>query len=279
LTFVSRPADFALTEDQQLKADLIRREHKDRLTVLVMRVSLILLLILVWELSIRLGFAKELMIGQPSRIIHFLVSGIASGELLDDTAVTAIETLIGYSLGVVFGVSTGFAMWWFPKLGRTLDPYLIAINAIPMVALVPLFLVWLGLGVQTKIALSFKTVYLIMHLSTYASLRLTPTELINLARVFGATRTQLFWKIVFPSSLPSVLTAMKVCIGFALTGAVVGEYVAANKGLGYLTLYAAQLYEMSLVWAAIVILVILSLALFAAVSWLQNRFAGWSNSQ
>ena len=167
-------------------------------------------------------------------------------------------------------------MWWLPRLGRTVDPYLTAVNAIPMVALAPLFLVWFGLGIATKVALSFKTVFLIVHLSTYAGLRQVQPDLLNLATAFGATRWQIFRKIVIPSTLPWIMSAMKLSIGFALTGAVIGEYVAANKGLGYLTLRAAQLYEMSLVWAAIVMLVGLSLILYSIVALLQARFVSWS---
>lgn len=267
-----------IDEDQELRSRLVSRERRDRIIVLTMRVALILLLLAFWELSVRYGWAQELLIGQPSRIASFLISGIAGGELLQHTVTTAMETLIGYFAGVVLGAGSGFLMWWLPRVGRTLDPYFIAINAIPMVALAPLFLVWFGLGLATKIALSFKTVFLIMHLSTYTSLARTPQELINLSKVFGATRLQIFRTIVFPSSLPTVLAAMKVSIGFALTGAVVGEYVAANKGLGYLTLYAAQLYEMSLVWAAIVVLVLMALLLFTLVSMLQSRFADWGQS-
>lgn len=266
-------------DDQDLQSEVLRAERLERLAVLAMRVAFIVAILGLWELAVRAGWARELLVGQPSRIAHFLVEMLAGGELLQHTLVTGLETLSGYTLGVALGTSTGFLMWWLPRLGRTVDPYFIAVNAIPMVALAPLFLVWFGLGIATKIALSFKTVFLIMHLTTYASLTQVPGDLVDLARVFGASRAQIFMKIVVPSALPWVLSAMKVSIGFALTGAVVGEYVAANQGLGYLTLYAAQLYEMSLVWAAIVVLVCMSLVLFSIISLLQSRFAAWNKSE
>lgn len=265
-------------ENSRLVAELGEAEFRERIAIMGMRIAIVVVVIFLWELSVRLGFARELLVGQPSRIAYFLGEGLFGGDLLRHTLVTAHETILGYTFGVTLGASTGLAMWWLPRFGKTVEPYYIAINAIPMVALAPLFMVWLGLGIETKIALSFATVYLIMHMTTYASLRETSSELVNLARIFGASRWQIFTKIVIPSSSPSIFSTMKVCIGFALTGAVVGEYVAANEGLGYLTLYAAQLYEMSLVWAAIVALVAISIGLFTVASLLQKRFASWSTS-
>jgi NitT/TauT family transport system permease protein len=264
-------------EDRDLESAIVRTARRERLAVLAMRIAFIVAVLAVWEVSIRVGFAQELLIGQPSRIAHFLAEMLVGGELLEHAEITGLEALSAFFLGVGLGTTTGFLMWWLPRLGQAIDPYFVGVSSIPTVALAPLFLVWLGLGLATKIALGFKTVFLVMHLTTYASLRQTPSELVDLATAFGATRLQIFRKIVVPSSMPWVLSGMKVSIGFAFTGAVVGEYVAANKGLGYLTLYAAQLYEMSLVWAAIIVLVGMSLVLLWFVSTLRRRFASWTD--
>jgi NitT/TauT family transport system permease protein len=273
----SELADTLAIEDRDLEGAVARAERRERFAVLGMRIAFIVAVLALWEVSVRVGWAQELLIGQPSRIARFLAETLVGGELLQHAMITGMEAITGYGLGVILGTSTGFLMWWLPRLGRTVDPYFIAVSAIPTVALAPLFLVWLGLGIATKVALGFKTVFLVMHLTTYASLRQTPAELVDLATALGATRFQIFRKVVVPSSLPWVLSAMKVSIGFALTGTVVGEYVAANKGLGYLTLYAAQLYEMSLVWAAIIVLVCMSLVMLSIVSALRTRFASWND--
>ena len=276
MSIVVMPDTAEAEEDERLLAEVSSAQKRERILILVTRIAIVVAVMGMWELAINMGLAKELLVGQPSRILMFLGEGIVGGELFGHALVTAEETLLGYTLGVICGAGNGLLMWWFPRTGKTIEPYYISLIAIPMVALAPLFMVWFGLGLSTKVALSFTTVFLVMHLNTYASLRESSKDLINLARIFGATRMQLFIKIVIPSSLPTILSTMKVCIGFALTGAVVGEFVAANKGLGYLTLYAAQLYEMSLVWAAIVVLVVISLGLFAVVSLLHKRFASWS---
>lgn len=273
----SELVDTNAIEDRDLEVEIALAERKERFVVLGMRVAFVVVILAFWELSVRVGWEQELLIGQPSRIARFLAETLVGGELFHAAVITGLEAVTGYGLGVILGATTGFLMWWLPRLGRAIDPYFIAASAIPTVALAPLFLVWIGLGIAMKVALAFKTVFLVMHLTTYASLRQTPSELVDLATALGATRFQIFRKIVVPSSLPWVLSAMKISIGFALTGAVVGEYVAANKGLGYMTLYAAQLYEMSLVWAAIIVLVCMSLILFWFVSALRARFASWDD--
>jgi len=274
-TLPSSRSQAVTTRDQDLMSAIAATERKERHALAAIRWGGVVLILLVWEGLIRGGHARELLVGQPSRVFGFLLDASSAGDLLGHTLVTGFETLVGYTAGVVFGCATGYAAWWMPRLGKAIDPYMIALNSIPKVALAPLFLVWFGLGIATKVALSFSTVFLVMHLTTYSSLKQVEQDLVDLAVTFGAKRWQIFSKIVVPSTLPLILSAMKVCIGFALTGAVIGEYVAANKGLGYLTLYAAQLYEMSLVWAAIVMLVLMSIALYAAISWLQSRFVSW----
>jgi len=252
-----------------------RQQRRDRWSVLLMRIGVIAICLAVWEIAVRAGFARELLFGQPSRIARFLLETFQGGDLLKHTLITGYETVLGYVLGVGLGCATGFAMWWFPNLGKVFDPYMTAFNSIPKVLLAPIFLVWFGLGIGTKIILSFVTVYIVMHMTIYAGLREVETDLIDLARSFGARRKQVFWKVVFPSSLPWILSGMNVSIGFALTGAIIGEFVAANQGLGYLTLYAAQLYEMSLVWAAIVMLIVMSLCFYTIVIALQRWLTPW----
>ena len=265
----------SILDDRTLLKQRNWRQKRDRWLLHLMRLGGVAILLAFWEIAVRAGVARELLVGQPSRIFGFLLETLKGGEILKHTIVTGYEAALGYVLGVGLGCATGFAMWWFPRLGKIFDPYMTAANSVPKVALAPLFLVWFGLGIETKIALSFITVYIVMHMTIFSSLRQVESDLVDLARSFGARRWQVFWKVVVPSSLPWILSGMKVSIGFALTGAIIGEFVAANEGLGYLTLYAAQLYEMSLVWAAIFVLAAMSLCLYAVVVRLQRRLTPW----
>jgi NitT/TauT family transport system permease protein len=274
-TYTSDVRKLSIPDDATLLKRRSRRQEQERWFLLLMRLGGVAIVLVFWEIAVRTGIARELIFGQPSRIFGFLIQMLEGGDLLKDTAVTAYETVLGYVFGVGLGCATGFAMWWFPRLGKVFDPYMTAINSIPKVALAPIFLVWFGLGIGTKIMLSFVTVYIVMHMTIYSGLREVESDLVDLARSFGARRGQVFWKVVVPSSMPWILSGMNVSIGFALTGAIIGEYVAANQGLGYLTLYAAQLYEMSLVWAAIVVLVVMSVFFYAAVVALQRWLTPW----
>jgi NitT/TauT family transport system permease protein len=152
---------------------------------------------------------------------------------------------------------------------------MVALNSLPKIALTPIFLLWFGVGISMKIALSFATVFLVTFLSAAASLRGLDKELLHLTYALGATRGQVFRYVVIPSSVPWLVSAMKLCIGFALTGAVVGEFVAANQGIGYVLLYGAQLYEMSLVWAGIVALLVIAMLMYGTVAFLERWLLRW----
>ncbi len=231
--------------------------------------------ILLWEMLVRLGLATELMAGQPSRVLHFLSTMVGDGSVVSHTLVTVYETLMGFVFGFFGGAALGLLMWWSRLAGKVLDPVIVALNSLPKIALTPVFLLWFGAGALMKVALSFSTVFLVSFLAAYSSLAMVDRELLQLAASMGGTKRQIFLKIVIPSSIPWLLAAMKLCIGFALTGAVVGEFVAANEGLGYLLLYAAQLYEMSLVWAGIFILLVLAVAMYLAVAVLERLSLRW----
>ncbi|MGH7716407.1 MAG: ABC transporter permease [Vulcanimicrobiaceae bacterium] len=259
----------ALIAQQQ---KLVRREKRK---VVLIQVALVVFILVVWELLVRIGLVKEFWLGEPSKIFGFIVKTISDGTLLRDTWVTTEETVIGVLSGFVLGAAAGLMIWWSKTLERVLDPLMVALNSLPKIALTPIFLLWFGVGVMMKIALTFSTVFLVAFLSAAASLHSLDNELMNLTAALGGTRWQVFRNVVIPSSLPWLFSAMKLSIGFGLTGAVVGEFVAANLGIGYLLLYGAQIYEMSLVWAGIVALLVIAMLMYWVVAVLENRLLYW----
>jgi len=242
--------------------------------VAIGQAALIVGTIVIWEAAVRLGWVSELFVGQPSRVAGFLYSMTEDGTLLRHSAVTLIETLIGFVLGFAAG-ALGLLVWWSRTLARILDPIMVTLNSLPKIALTPILLVWLGVGISMKVALSFSTVFLVTFLAAVASLGAIDRELVQLTVALGGSRWQIFRKVVVPSTWPWLISAMKMSIGFGLTGAVVGEFVGANEGIGYLVLYAAQLYEMSMVWAGVCALVVMALAMYLGVTLLERALLRW----
>jgi NitT/TauT family transport system permease protein len=262
--------------------ELLLRHQNDlranRRRVLTIQIVIAVGVLVAWEMSVRLGFVRELLIGQPSRVVEFLINRVIDGSLLRDAWVTTVETLVGFAGGLVLGAACGLAIWWSKTAEQVLDPLIIALNSLPKIALTPILLLWFGVGISMKIALAFATVFLVTFLSAATSLRGLDKELMQLTSALGATRSQQFLYVVVPSSLPWLLSATKICIGFALTGAVVGEFVAANQGIGYVLLYGAQLYEMSLVWAGIATLLVIAMAMYETVAMVERRLFRWRDN-
>lgn len=252
-----------------------RRIARENWKVRSVQITILVFLLVGWEMLVRLGIVRELLVGQPSRVLHFLVSLTLDGSLLRHTWVTSVETIIGFVGGFVLGAISGLLLWWSKTVERVIDPLMVALNSLPKIALTPIFLLWFGVGLSMKLALSLSTVYLVTFLTAAASLRSIDKELLQLTAALGGNRWQIFRNVVVPSAVPWLVSAMKLSIGFGLTGAVVGEFVAANQGLGYLLLYGAQIYDMSLVWAGIVALLVIAMLMYTSVAAFERWFLRW----
>jgi len=255
-----------------------RRIVREKWKVRGVQITILVLVLVGWEMLVRLGIVRELLLGQPSRVAHFLVSLTLDGSLLRHTWVTSVETIIGFVGGFVLGAVSGLLLWWSKTAERVIDPLMVALNSLPKIALTPIFLLWFGVGLSMKLALSLSTVYLVTFLTAAASLRSIDKELLQLSAALGGNRWQIFRNVVVPSAVPWLVSAMKLSIGFGLTGAVVGEFVAANQGLGYLLLYGAQIYDMSLVWAGIVVLLLIAMLMYTSVAAFERWFLRWMES-
>jgi NitT/TauT family transport system permease protein len=263
--------------------DAMLYEHRRKLARETRKVVLIQLALLIfgigaWELLVRFGGVRELLVGQPTRVADHIVSMWKDHSLVRHTWITVAETLVGSVSGFVLGAACGLLLWWSKPLERALDPVMVVLNSLPKIALTPIFLLWFGVGFSMKVALILSTVFLITFLTAAAALATTDKELLQLTAALGGTRWQVFRNVVVPSSLPWLISAAKLNIGFGLTGAVVGEFVAANEGIGYLLLYGAQIYDMSLVWAGILILVLVAMAMYFSVALLERWLLPWRES-
>jgi NitT/TauT family transport system permease protein len=277
-----RPLAASLGNEADLADRLVIEQHRlvrrEKRKVLFLQVMLVAVAIAVWELLVRIGVLREFWIGEPGKIATFIVRTIQDGTLLRDTWITTEETILGILGGFILGAIAGLLIWWSRTLENVLDPLMVALNSLPKIALTPIFLLWFGVGVAMKVALTFSTVFLVAFLTAAASLRALDRELLDLTAALGGSRWQVFRNVVVPSSMPWLFSAMKLSIGFGLTGAVVGEFVAANAGIGYLLLYGAQIYEMSLVWAGIAALLVIAILMYWAVAVLERKILHWRDN-
>ena len=245
-----------------------RRLQRRRLAVLGAQLLVLAGALLLWEVAADRYWVNPMLTSKPSKVWVTLLSLGRTGSLWHHLWVTTHETLVGFAAGLLLGVGTAVALWWWAPLGEVVDPYLVVLNALPKVALGPIFYVWLGETVSIYgMAVAIAVVVTVVMVAV--AFRSVDPAKILLLQTLGATRRQVLQKVVFPASLPTLLAAVKVNIGLTLVGVIVGEFIASRAGLGYLIIYGGQVFQMELVMTGVVLLVVISAVLYLAVSWLE----------
>ncbi|KIZ41893.1 MULTISPECIES: ABC transporter permease [Rhodopseudomonas] len=239
--------------------------------ILLLQILLIGGILLAWEVAIRTELIKVYLYGQPTGIWRELVKGLVSGSLLRDSWVTAKESIIGFLIGSILGSTAGLLLWLSPTAAQVMRPLMVALNGLPKIALAPLIVVWFGVGIESKIAVAAIITFIVAMITSYAGTKEIDTDYLRMLKALGASRFQMFRMVIMPGSLPWIASAFRLNIGFAMIGAVVGEYISADQGLGYQIYYAGTLYNLNAVWVGILALMILALLLDGLVGWVERR--------
>jgi NitT/TauT family transport system permease protein len=231
--------------------------------------ALSILILLIWQAAVPLLGLSEFVLPTPIEII--LRIGSDYRLLLANALVTVIEMLAGFAIAAVAGVLTGLAIFYSRLFERAVYPLLVALNTIPKVALAPLLVLYLGYDFAPKCFLAFLLAYFPVVISTVVGLQALDKGMVNLVRSMGASETQVFFKIRLPAALPNLFGGFKVGISLAVIGAVIGEYVAAERGLGYIQLQATSQFDTTLSFAAVVVIAAIGVILFWALDMLERR--------
>lgn len=255
------------------------QEHKQYLRRIRRRKQLILLvqvLILIcgfglWELASSAGWINEFIASKPSRAWAAAVNLFNRGELWRHLGYTIGETALGFTVGTLSGIIIAALLWWSDFISRVLDPYIVILNSVPKVALGPIFIVWLGTGLKPVVAMAIATSIIVTIMMVHNGFKTIDPNKIKLMRTFGASRLQIFTKVVIPASIPTMIAALKVSVGLSLVGTIVGEFLGSKAGLGYLIVYGGQIFNMSLVMAAVILLSLVSALLYYLVTLLERR--------
>jgi len=238
------------------------------------RLMLISALLAFWEIAAS-TFADEFFISRPTVVAEKFVALVTSGRLFYHGGITVLETLFGFFAGAATGILAGLVLGRNETLAKLFDPVLIAVNSLPKVALAPLFIMWFGIDIGMKIILTATIVFFLVFINTYNGVRNVDRELIEILRLMGARERHLITKVIVPSALQWVFAGLQLSIPYALIGAVVGEIMAANRGLGYLLQDAAGQLDTGGVFAALLAIIVLALLLQGAVRLIERQLTPW----
>ena len=227
-----------------------------------------------WEFASGRWF-DAFFVSSPSAIGVRLARWLSDGSLWVHVWATLWATSIGFAIGTAIGLVLGLWLGLSPFAARLLDPFLSALNALPKVALAPLFILWFGIGIESKVALAAIVVLFLVFLNTFTGVREVDQDLIDAVRMMKARRSQVLGKVIIPSAASWVFASLKISVPYALIGAVLGEMIAANRGLGYLVQYAGAQLDTAGVFAALFAIAALAVALNALVDVFQTRAQSW----
>jgi NitT/TauT family transport system permease protein len=239
------------------------------------QLAALVVVLLLWEAAARLGWIDPFYAPAPSRIGAVLYGVFADGSIWQHLQATFTAALLGLALGIAVGIVLGFAGALIPFLAELLEPLMILLNAIPRVILAPLFVIWLGIGLSSKVALAFVLVAVLIFFAVYGGIRDVDRRLIERVQTLGGNRWVLLREVYLPSVTAWIMGNLKVAVGFAFTGAVVGEFVASSRGLGYLLSFAQSTYNAALVLALVLLIMAFVLVLFVMAGALERRLLRW----
>lgn len=231
-------------------------------------------ILFVWQ-GVSGRLVDNFFISNPIDVGRRLVDWTLDGSIFLHLWATVYATTVGFALGAAVGAILGIWLGVSPFASRLLNPYLNALNALPKVALAPLFVLWFGLGIESKIALAAVLVLFLVFLNTFAGVRQVDQDLIDGARLMRATRMQVITKVIVPSALSWLFAGLRVSVPYALIGAVLGEMIASNRGLGYLVQYSGAQFDTAGVFAVLIVIALLAMALNFVVDIVQNRMERW----
>ena len=231
-----------------------------------------------WEIGVRLGWISAFLVGSPLGIFTIGWKMILSGDLLSDTWFTLFEAILGFVIGTIAGSLLGLALWYSVFVARLVEPFIVAINSVPKIALAPIVVLWFGTGLISKVALSVSLTAIVALIAAYQAAKDADVDLQSLLLSLGANKHQVFFKAVVPSTVPAMIATFRINIGFGLVGAVVGEFISSQRGLGHLIYTASSLYDLNTVWVGLFTLMITGFVLYYVIDLIERTSLPWKQT-
>ncbi len=255
----------------QQRRQYLRLRRRRTLLIQTMRILLLVGFLAIWEIAARLELVDPFIVSSPSRVAVTLGTLYRSGDLWLHVGTSCLETVVGFLLGTVLGTLVAICLWWSNTLSRLLDPYLVVLNALPKTALGPIFIVWIGAGTASIIAMTLAISIVVTILNMHVGFLSTDPQKIRLMRTLGANRHQILWLLVFPANYDTLFNTLRVNVGLSWVGVIMGEFLVSKAGLGYLIVYGSQVFNMDLVMATVFLLAIAAVVMYQVILWLEHH--------
>ncbi len=248
----------------------LKKIKQRKILTLSLQIGILILFFALWELIATIELIDPFIISSPSRICRIIVTLYRDGSLFSHIWTTLLETIFGFLISTIMGTIIAIILWWSPLIKDVAEPYLITLNALPKIALGPIIIIWVGAGLGSIITMAIMICIVITIISVLTGFLSVDKEKIMLLKSMKATKTQIFFKLVFPSNLPTIISVLKINVGLSWVGTIMGEYLVSKEGIGYLIVYGSQVFQLDLVMASTVMLCILAVLMYAVVALLEK---------
>lgn len=244
---------------------------KNKVKIRIAQWSIFVFFLFIWEFSSQVGWLNSFIFSSPSRVLKTIINMGKDGSLFYHTGITLLETFVSFALVIIIGLAFAVLLWWNDSISKVLEPYLVILNSLPKTALAPIFIVWLGNNMKTIIVAAVSVAVFGSIITLYSNFQAVEEDKMKLIYTFGGTKKDILFKVILPSNIPSIISVMKVNIGLSLVGVIIGEFLAAKAGLGYLIIYGSQVFKLDWVIMSIVILCIVASGLYGILSYVEKR--------
>lgn len=249
----------------------VRKQKREKYLILFIRMAVLLAFLGIWEFTSTIGMIDSFIFSSPTEIFQCFIKMTKDQSIFRHIWVTLSETIISFGLSIVIGLLVAMILWSVKGIAGVVEPYLVVLNSLPKSALAPLLIVWLGANTRTIIVVGVSLAVFATILNLYTGFLEVDQEQIKLIYTLGGNRRQVLKKVIIPSTIPMLVSIMKVNIGLSLVGVVIGEFLAANEGLGYLIIYGSQVFQLNLVMMSIIVLCIIAFVLYQGIALLEKR--------
>ena len=259
----------------QKQLDYLKKMKKRKCLVRSTQVLILIVFFVIWEFSAQQNIIDPFLFSQPSRMISAMTDMATSGILFKHIGVTLYETVLGFLLGTIFGTLIAILLWWNDFISDVTEPYLVVLNSLPKTALAPIIIVWLGNNMTSIIATALMTSIVVTIMTVLNGFLHIDSDKIKLIQTFGGTKKQVLTKVILPASVPTIISALKINVGLSFVGVIVGEFLVAQYGLGYLIVYGSQIFKLDWVMLSVILLAIMAAIMYQLIVLLEKKFLKW----
>lgn len=250
--------------------EYIKSINKEKIFIRNTQVLIFVFGIIFWETAARNNLIDTFLTSSPGAIFELIVKFVGDGSLFKHLYISTMETIGGFFAGTLGGLSIAILLWWFRKLARILDPYIVILNSLPKTALAPIIILWVGMGYSGIIATAASISIVVTIMTLYTGFAGVETDKITLLKTMGANKFQILKKVIIPANIPNILSVIKVNIGLSWIGVIVGEFLVSKAGIGYLILYGSQTFKLDLVMMGVFVLGVIAAIMYFFSSWMEK---------